>query len=302
MTVQDSDEEFLHAMAVGEEFLEHHGVKGMKWGVRKAGASAASAGRSVGSAAKTTGRVAAKVGKGTIKTGKLAAFHLNSNSTHTINKIVDDANKNFKATDLKRINAKPEYANARKLPNRLRHPLDPTTKAYRNEAKTAYIQHLEKSANKIHGVNGQYRYTVKDVNYTTGKSTLPTSKYNWSVSVQRRPGVHHAATDNGDLSSNFTIEVNLDGDGFITGLGSPVVNDGTSGGSMAQSAMVPATSAPKTLKVSMSDHAVTKKVKQDHNNLSDEAFQTKYKVSKKTYQMRVGQAPNGDPFVAAQKK
>jgi hypothetical protein len=66
--------------------------------------------------------------------------------------------------------------------------------------------------------------------------------------------------------------------------------------------MVPATSAPKTLKVSMSDHAVTKKVKQDHNNLSHEAFQTKYKVSKKTYQMRVGQAPNGDPFVAAQKK
>lgn len=228
--------------------LEHHGVKGMKWGVRKAhdgvyatsraqtkvakavgssavnnakkaGSGAVTTAKAVGSAAKTTGKVSAKVGKATIKGAKITAFAFNANSQHTVNRIVSDAHKNFKATDLKTINAKPEYVKASKVGNRLKNPLDPTTKAYRAEAKTAYIKQLEKSANSIHGVNGQYRYTVKDYDYRTQKTSLPTSKYAWQVSIQKRPGVHHAAVstvDNGDLSGTFLVNITLDANGLIT--------------------------------------------------------------------------------------
>lgn len=59
---------------------------------------------------------------------------------------------------------------------------------------------------------------------------------------------------------------------------------------------------PKTLKtknynhmeISNSDSAVTKRVKNDFNNMNDQEFMNKYKTSKKTYQKRVKKY--GDPY------
>lgn len=69
----------------GEQFLAHHGVKGMKWGVKRAGSGVASAGRAVGRGVKRGAQLsidyhkksgelqirgAKAVGRGIVKGGK----------------------------------------------------------------------------------------------------------------------------------------------------------------------------------------------------------------------------------------
>lgn len=57
----------LHSVDAGSEFLAHHGVLGMKWGIRKDGKPQGWQG-SVGNAAKKVGKATIKVAKGTGKT------------------------------------------------------------------------------------------------------------------------------------------------------------------------------------------------------------------------------------------
>lgn len=51
-----------------------------------------------------------------------------------------------------------------------------------------------------------------------------------------------------------------------------------------------------------SDSAVTKKVKNDYNKLSESDFRLKYNVSKKEYAKRVAKSSNGDPFADSRSK
>ena len=53
---------------------------------------------------------------------------------------------------------------------------------------------------------------------------------------------------------------------------------------------------PKKLSVGKNDTAVTKRVKNDYNRLSDGEFKRKYQVSKVRYAKRVAKSASGDPF------
>lgn len=52
------------------------------------------------------------------------------------------------------------------------------------------------------------------------------------------------------------------------------------------------------MKIDSSDSAVTKRVKNDYNNLTDQEFMRKYSTSKETYKKRVDKY--GDPYMNAQ--
>ena len=56
-------------------------------------------------------------------------------------------------------------------------------------------------------------------------------------------------------------------------------------------------SIPSQLKISESDSATTKKVKNDYNKMTDQEFMNKYSTSKKTYAKRVEK--QGDPYTHA---
>lgn len=53
---------------------------------------------------------------------------------------------------------------------------------------------------------------------------------------------------------------------------------------------------PKKLSIGKNDTAVTKRVKNDYNRLSDGDFKRKYQVSKVRYAKRVAKSASGDPF------
>lgn len=53
---------------------------------------------------------------------------------------------------------------------------------------------------------------------------------------------------------------------------------------------------PKKLSIGKNDTAVTKRVKNDYNRLSDDDFKRKYQVSKVRYAKRVAKSASGDPF------
>lgn len=204
----DDMDQFTVPMDVAMSDLQHHGVKGQKWGVRKE--SILGTARKVGKAAASVGRFAGDVG-----------FEANLESESGRNSvnmtILSKANKAFKRTDLPAINAKPEHVKASKLKNRLRHPLDPGTKAYRKEVKEAYIQRLESAANSMTNSSGTRQYTIRERGWELPAEggALPRSKNYWAVSSRE---VKHA-----DGNVVGTVEVIMDDDGFIIDL-KPVDN------------------------------------------------------------------------------
>ena len=50
------------------------------------------------------------------------------------------------------------------------------------------------------------------------------------------------------------------------------------------------------IKTNKSDSSVTKRVKQDYQNMDDDQFRNKYYTSKKTYAKRVNRSKTGDPY------
>lgn len=56
------------------------------------------------------------------------------------------------------------------------------------------------------------------------------------------------------------------------------------------------------MKSNTSDSAVTKRIKNDYNKLSDLDFRTKYSVGKKAYAKRVAKSATGDPFADQRSK
>lgn len=204
-------------MDVAMSELEHVGIKGMRWGVRKQDVT--SGAKAVGRAAKSTGGA---LGKAAEATGRFAGdVHFESQARPQTRKtpegetiemasrarelVIKGADRDFRSKDLATINAKPEYAKARKLRNRLTKPLDKTTRAYRSEVKQAYINRLETTANSMKNPSGTREYTIRERG-----GDLPRSKYYWEVSTRE---ARHAEGD------DFTLlEVLMDEDGFITGV------------------------------------------------------------------------------------
>lgn len=117
--------------------LAHHGVKGMKWGVRK------DAGHE-GESAKTK------------KIAKLdRKFEGNRATTKAYYKTWNDAAKQMNSHDIARINNKPEYKNADFTKN------SPLRQKYYAEHEKAFLNNLEKAASSM-GTNasGTRKYTI----------------------------------------------------------------------------------------------------------------------------------------------
>jgi 2'-5' RNA ligase len=202
-TIEDTADDVVQQGAeVAGNILEHFGVKGMRWGVRKE--DVASAAKAVGRAAEATGRFASDV-HFEAKTMPNKDEEGNETSSDATAMVARAGEKEFRATDLPKINSKPEHVKAKKLTHRMLHPLEAQTKAYRKEVKEAYIQRMETTANSIKNASGTREYTIRERG-----GDLPGSKYGWEVSSRQ---ARHA---DGDEDTIF-LEVLMDKDGFITG-------------------------------------------------------------------------------------
>jgi hypothetical protein len=212
--VEPVEDSMAQTEELGAEFMEHHGVKGMKWGVSKAKSGAKAVGRGAGALARFAGDV---------------NFENKAHDSATEQRIVGMAHKAYKKQDVPRINAKPEYQAAKKLKTRLRNPRDPVVKQYRQEHRTAYIKQLEKAANAHTNASGTRQYTIRERGdeLPARGGDLPKSKYSWEVSSRPIKSAAHAASP---LEMTTVVEVILDNDGFIVDLKPPAT-------AVAQSAM-----------------------------------------------------------------
>jgi hypothetical protein len=168
--------EVKQAADLGAEFaLEHFGVKGMRWGVRKA---------DVAGAAKTAGKA---VGKG----ADAVAFELHASDDWVHTSILLGARSKLRQ-DLPAIKEKHSGTGANKRLNRMKNPRSPEARAYRADVKAAYLKRLEERANEHVSVTGSRRYTLKE----HGKPN--TKKYYWRVATEANPA-KHAATAPGEV-------------------------------------------------------------------------------------------------------
>jgi hypothetical protein len=172
------------------EELAHHGIKGMKWGVRR---------EQAGSGARRAGSVAKKAGKGLGKAADNTLFELTKNTNAVNNQIASKAGKKLQA-DLPGIKAK--HGAYGKVRNRAKKPFSKEAKAYRADVKTAYLKHLESSANELTNIRGTRQYTLKE------KGKPNSSQYFWQVSTQP---IAHAENGIG----TFTVRPIFDNEGYI---------------------------------------------------------------------------------------
>ena len=193
---------------LGADFLAHHGVKGMRWGVRKEDVSGAA--KAVGSAAKSAGGA---VGKAVGAVGRFAGdvqFENKVADGRAREEVIDKASTPFRKEDLPAIKAR--HGDYGKLKNRAKKPLSKEARAYRKDARETYIKRLESTANSIKNPSGNRQYTIRErgVDLPAQGGNLPSSKYYWDVSSR---AVQHAVTD-----AFTTLEVVFDSEGWITDL------------------------------------------------------------------------------------
>jgi 2'-5' RNA ligase len=194
---------------LGAEFvLEHYGVKGMRWGVRKS--DVGSAARSVGRAAKSAG---GKVGRAAAAAGRFAGdvqFELDVDEGRAREAIISKAAPAYRKTDLPAIKAR--HGDYGKLRNRAKKPFSKEARAYRKDARETYIKRLESTANSMTNVSGDRQYTIRErgLDLPSQGGDLPRSRTYWDVSSRR---VRHAAED-----PVTRLEVIFDDEGWITDL------------------------------------------------------------------------------------
>lgn len=201
ITLDEDETEMAQTVELGEEFLEHFGTKGMKWGVRKQQAGGAA--KSVGRAAKATGRF---IGD----TAFEAHIQTETGQRQTMVDIDTMARKAFKRTDLPAL--KERHGDYGKMRNRAKKPFSKEARSYRKDARETYIKRLEDAANSMTNVSGNRQYTIRERGWELPASggALPKSKHVWEVTSRE---IQHA---DGDVT--WDIEVIEDGEGYISDL------------------------------------------------------------------------------------
>jgi 2'-5' RNA ligase len=197
-------------MDVAMSDIQHFGVKGMHWGVRRAASKAATG-------AKATSKFVRDVNFET----RTARGPEGQASTAT-NMVASASRRPFKKEDLPAVKAR--HGDYAKLTNRAKKPFSPEAKAYRKDARETYVKRLETTANSMKNASGTRQYTVRErgIDLPAEGGNLPRSKYFWEVSAR---DVKHA-TSNVDVRLELVMA-----DGYITDLKPVPVED-----SMAQTA------------------------------------------------------------------
>jgi len=208
-------------VALGLDTIEHFGVKGMRWGVRKEDVSGVA--RAAGSAAKSAGGAVGKAAKATARFAGDVSFENRVADGRAREQVVNAAHKPFLKEDLPGVKAR--HGDYAKLTQRAKKPFSKEAKAYRKDARETYIKRLESEANKMKNPSGNREYTIRErgIDQPAEGGALPQSKYYWDVSARN---VRHAFED------EFTrLELVFDDEGYISDLKQIEIED-----AMAQSA------------------------------------------------------------------
>lgn len=194
-------------MDVAMSDIQHHGTKGMKWGVRKehATAGAKAVGKGAASAAGKINRAAGAISRGI----KDAQFEEHIKTGDARDDVEIAASHAFRKQDLPSVKAR--HGDYGKLRNRAKKPFSKEATAYRKDARETYIKRLESTANATKNASGTRQYTIRErgIELPAQGGRLPTSKYQWDVTSRV---VKHAA------GGTFTVELVMDSEGYITDL------------------------------------------------------------------------------------
>lgn len=174
----------------GEEFLQHYGAKGMKWGVRKDRGN-------VGTIAKNS------------KIRRLdRKFERNLNKASTHRAIAAKATANYRNTDMKRINKKRMYSGKKVQRDEL------LKRKYMAEHRQAMLKHMDKVAAEM-GTNASGTRQYKVLARPDGKVAIIVSNV--------KKDVKHAADDVEEITLNIIwgsdgliADVKIDGDDEMT--------------------------------------------------------------------------------------
>lgn len=140
-------------MIIEENFLDHHGVKGMRWGQRRAAKKAAKADK--------------KWQKNIYSVHGAIAVH---------NAVADRMNNG----GLDTLNNQPKYKSAKKLLNDFGEPVGPVGKQYMRDYEKLTEKFTTEAVAQVHGVSPSGKL----------KATLDTKSDNWNIKISRADAQH----------------------------------------------------------------------------------------------------------------
>lgn len=187
---QWADQQEMEEMMAGEEMaaiLEHHGVKGQKWGVRRA--------------AKKTARADSKFAKGA--QAPKTTFAIHNGAVDEANRALDKLNEKYKGHDFTRQS--------------------PTRDKYYSAVEKAYIDALENSAKRLgtnksgtkrygvidHG-GGKWDVIVRDVAHADGSENFSIEvvidDMGYITSIKKQTTLQQGEMAVGDILSHFGVK------------------------------------------------------------------------------------------------
>lgn len=181
---------------IGLEFIEHHGIKGMHWGIRRQEKL------DWGGRKARAERQAKKADKKLVKADASVVKRFNDPQQHARFKIDlhNEVNERVNA-HIARINNKPAYVKAADA-GTFHDDNHPTTKKYHQEIQDSYVRELNILASTLKSPSGNIKFSVKD---------NPDDFLGFSVEMHDSR-VKHADTN------NFRVEYVKDAKGLVTGL------------------------------------------------------------------------------------